>query len=76
MSVHDIQEDIFDNIKVELEKSDTLQKIQKIIKQICDNFLKPFKYILVSIIIVIMLTFTLTIINVYFGWCNYRKLLI
>lgn len=76
MSVHDIHEDIFDNIKLELEKSDTLQKIQEIIKQICDNFLKPFKYILISIIIIIMLTFTLSIINLYFGWYNYKKSLI
>lgn len=73
MSVHDIHEDLFDNIKVELEKSDTLQKIQEIIKQITDNFLKPFKHILLFIIIIILSTFTLSIINVYFGWCHYRK---
>ena len=73
MSVQDIHEDLFDNIKVELEKSDTLQKIQEIIKQITDNFLKPFKHILLFVIIIILSTFMLSIVNVYFGWCHYRK---
>lgn len=74
MLTSEIQEDLLGSIKLELEKSDNLQKIQEIIKQIADNFLKPFKYITLLVIVIILITFMMTSINIYLCWSNYRRL--
>ena len=69
----DIQKEILENIQLELENSDNIQKIQGIIKQIIDYFLKPFQYSISTIAILIILIFIMTIFNTYMNYTIYLK---